>query len=110
MVTVSIKNEYAEILSNFSNLEEAMELAIKRYTLEQITTKIAELKRKSAYYQNKYQIDYLTFCQKIERDEEFINAIENNIDKLWEIDLSDWEFCDQGIKDWTNKLQTILLA
>ncbi len=104
MVTVSIKNEYAEILSNLRNLEEAMELAIKRYTLEQITTKIAELKRKKAYYQNKYQTDYETFCEKIARDEAFINMIENNIDKLWEIDLSDWEFCDQGIKDWTNKL------
>jgi hypothetical protein len=108
MITVSIKNEYAEILSNFGNLEEAMELAIKRYTLEQITSKIAELKRKSADYQNKYQIDYQTFCQKIEQDETFINVIETNIDKLWEIDLSDWEFCEEGIKDWTNKLQSNL--
>lgn len=110
MVTVSIKNEYAEILSNFGNLEEATELAIKRYTLEQITAKIAELKRQASHYQNKYQIDYLTFCQKITQEEAFVHVIENNIDKLWEMDLSDWEFCYKGIEDWTNKLQTILLA
>lgn len=110
MTTIFIKEEYAEILNSFGNLESAIDLALKRYTIEQITAKIAELKQKNLYYQNKYQCDYLTFSQKIETDETFINYVESNIEKLWEIDLSDWEFSDGGIKDWTEKLQTILLV
>ncbi|GBF80805.1 hypothetical protein [Aphanothece sacrum] len=110
MITVSIKDEYAEILSNFGNLESAIDLALKRYTIEQITTKIAGLKQKNLNYQNKYKTDYFTFCQKIQQDETFINYIETKVEKLWEIDLSDWEFSYQGIIDWTVKLQTILLV
>jgi hypothetical protein len=110
MTTISIKDEYAEILSNFGNLESAIDLALKRYTIEQITTKIAELKQKNLNYQNKYRTDYLSFCKKIQQDEAFINYIETHLEKLWEIDLSDWEFAYQGILDWTEKLQAILLA
>jgi hypothetical protein len=110
MTIVSIKEEYAEILNSFGDLESAIDLALKRYTIEQITTKILEFKQKNIYFENKYQRDYLSFCQKIQQDENFVNYVENNIEKLWEIDLSDWEFSYRGIADWTEKLQTILLV
>jgi hypothetical protein len=110
MTTVVINEEYAEILSKFGNLESAIDLAVKRYTIEQITAKIAELNQKNLNYQKKYQTDYLTFCQKIQEDEHFLAQVETHIDKLWEIDLSEWEFCYQGILDWTEKLQNILLV
>ncbi|OBQ42086.1 MAG: hypothetical protein AN485_00110 [Anabaena sp. MDT14b] len=110
MVTVSIKDEYIEVLSALGDLQESMDLALKQYTLDKIAVKIAELRQRDINYQEKYQIDYSTFCQKIYEDEDFIQKIENSVDKTWEIDLADWEFCHKGVEDWIQKLQTILLT
>ncbi|PZV25183.1 MAG: hypothetical protein DCF12_16265 [Snowella sp.] len=110
MVNIAIKEDYAEILGSFGDLQSAINLAVQRYTIEKITTKIAELKQKNFDYEIKYHSDYPTFCQKIQHDEKFIAYLEDKVEKLWEIDLSDWEFSYRGITDWTEKLQTILLA
>ncbi|MBE9239066.1 hypothetical protein PN497_08030 [Sphaerospermopsis kisseleviana CS-549] len=110
MVTVSIKDEYIEVLSALGDLQESMDLALKQYTLDKIAVKIAELRHRDIKYQEKYQLDYSRFCQKIYEDEEFLQQIENSVDKTWEIDLADWEFCHKGVEDWIEKLQTILLT
>lgn len=109
MVTVPIKDEYAEILAALGDLQTAIDLALQRYTLEQITTKIAELRKRDAQYRAQYGLDYTTFAQRIATDETFVRDIETRVNKLWEIDLADWEFCSKGIEDWTHKLQAILL-
>jgi hypothetical protein len=44
MATVSIQDEYAEILTAFGELQSAIDLALKRYAIEQITTKADELR------------------------------------------------------------------
>ena len=54
MVTVSIKDEYAEILTVFGELQDALDLALKRYTIEQIVTKVDELRQRDALYQATY--------------------------------------------------------
>ena len=109
MATVSIKDEYVEVLTAFGDLQAAIDLALQRYTIEQITTKVAELRQKDAAYRAKYSLDYPTFVQRIAKDEAFVNQVEAKVNKMWEVDLADWEFCYEGIKDWTQKLQIILL-
>jgi len=108
MINIAIKEDYAEILGSFGDLQSAINLAVQRYTIEKITTKIAELKQKNFDYEIKYQFDYPTFCQKIQQDEKFIAYLEGKVEKLWEIDLSDGEISYRGITYWTEKLQTIL--
>src|SRR5437867_13104686 len=110
MVTVSIKDAYAEVLTAFGELQEAIDLALKRYTIEQITAKVDELRQRDAMYRAKYGRDYPTFAHGVAGDEQLVNHIEARVDKMWEIDLADWEFCYKGIQDWIQKLQTILLA
>jgi hypothetical protein len=110
MINIEVKEDSAEILGSFGDLQSAINLAVQRYTIEKITTKIAELKQKNLDYEIKYQVDYPTFFQKIQEDEDFISYLEDKVEKLWEIDLSDWEFSYRGITDWTVKLQVILLA
>lgn len=110
MDTVVIKNKYAEILSAFAaDLQSAVDLALQRYSIELITSKVAELRETDAVFQNKYGCDYPTFSRRIAEDEKFLIKIEENVSKLWEIDGADWEFCHKGIEDWTGKLQTILM-
>ena len=110
MVTVSIKDEYAEVLTAFGELQDAIDLALKRYTIEQITAKVDELRQRDAMYQAKYGRDYPTFAQCVAQDETFVRHVESHVNNMWEVDLADWEFCYKGTQDWMKKLQTILLA
>lgn len=105
MDTVIIKNKYAEVLSAFvDDLQSAVDLALQRYSIDLITSKLTELQEKDVVFQDKYGCDYPTFIRRIAEDEEFVISIEGNVSKLWEIDLADWEFCHKGIEDWTIKL------
>jgi hypothetical protein len=55
-------------------------------------------------------MDYPTFTQRMTEDELFSEQVEAKVNKMWEFDLADWEFCYKGVQDWTQKLQTILLT
>lgn len=110
MTTIAVRDKYVETLKAFGNLEDAVNLALQRYTIEQITAKMADLRHRDAAYQAKYGMSYPVFSQRAGSDETFVNTIESTISKTWEIDLADWEFCYQGVQDWTRKLQAILLT
>lgn len=109
MANITINNKFTEILASFGDVQESVNLAVQRYTIEQITTKINELRQKDEAYQKKYGVEYTQFATRTSEDEDFINQIETNISKTWEIDLTEWEFAHKGVEDWSNKLQDILL-
>ncbi|MFZ1473083.1 MAG: hypothetical protein WAV79_09145 [Anaerolineae bacterium] len=104
MMTVAIRDKYVEVLRPFGSLEDAVNLALQRYAIEQVTTKIAELRRRDVVYQEKYGMRYPAFVEYVGRDETFVEMIERTISKTWEIDLADWEFCHHGMQDWTRGL------
>lgn len=109
MTTVTVQNKFTEILASFGDVQESVNAAVQRYTIEQITNKITELRRKDEEFQKKYGLEYSAFAKRASEDEEFIKTVETNICKTWEVDLADWEFCHKGVEDWTKKLQDILL-
>ena len=109
MTTVTVQDKFTEILASFGDLQESVNAAVQRYTIEQITTKINELRRRDESYQKKYGLDFSTFAKRTGADEEFVKTVETNISKTWEADFADWEFCHEGVEDWTKKLQDILL-
>jgi len=109
MVTVPIQDKFIEILTAFGDLQESVNVALQRYTIEQITAKITELRRKDEEYKTRYGLDYVAFAKRTSEDVDFVQQVESQISKVWEVDLADWEFCHKGIEDWTRKLQDILL-
>ena len=109
MVTVPIQDKFIDILTSFGDLQESVNVAVQRYTIEQITTKITELRHKDEEYKTLYGLDYSAFAKRTSEDVDFVQQVEANISKTWEVDLADWEFCHKGIEDWTRKLQDILL-
>jgi hypothetical protein len=109
MATVAIPEKYVEVLSVLGDVQTAVDLALQRYTIEQVTARIAQLRQRDQGYQAKYGMDYPTFTQRIAHDEAFVHEIETTISPLWKQDLADWEFCMEGIKDWTQTLQLLLL-
>ena len=110
MATVAVQDKFAEVLTTFGDLQEGVDAALQRYTIDQIGTKITELRRRNTEYQSRYGLEYPDFSRRVAEDEEFVRYVETNINKMWELDLADWEFCYKGIEDWTRKLQDILLT
>ena len=108
MVTIAVQDKFVEVLTAFGNLQESVDVALQRYTIEQVSTKISELRRRNSEYQTRYGLDFPAFSQHIAEDEKFVQNVESKINKMWEADLADWEFCYKGIADWTRKLQDIL--
>ncbi|QTA81872.1 Uncharacterized protein dnl_42260 [Desulfonema limicola] len=105
-----IKNNYKEVLQSFGkDLQSAVDTALQKYLIDLITSKIAELRKKELIFEAKYKCDYKSFSQRISEDDEFVIYTEQNVNKMWEIELAEWEFSHKGIDDWTKKLQNILL-
>ena len=109
MTTVTVQNKFTEILASFGDVQESVNAAVQRYTIDQVTTKITELRRKDEEFQKKYGLDFSAFTKRTSEDEEYVKTVEANINKSWEADLVEWEFCHKGVEDWTKKLQDILL-
>ena len=109
MTTVTVQNKFTEILASFGDVQESVNAAVQRYTIDQVTTKITELRRKDEEFQKKYGLDFSAFAKRTSEDEEYVKTVEANIIKTWEADLVEWEFCHKGVEDWTKKLQDILL-
>ena len=109
MTTVSVQDKFTEILAFFGDLQESVNAALQRYTIDQITTKINELRHRDEEYKKKYGLEYFAFSKRMAEDEDFLKNVESGISKTWEVDLSEWEFCHKGSDDWTKKLQDILL-
>lgn len=105
-----IKNKYSEVLYSFGkDLQSAVDTALQKYLIDLITSEIAKLRKQELILEAKYQSDYESFLRCISENEDFLIHIENNISKLWENDIAEWEFYHKGIDDWTRKLQSILL-
>lgn len=107
MMTIPVQEKYVNVLTTFGDIHTVIDTAVRRYTLERITTKITELRQRDVSYQAKYGMEFPQFAKRTAEDEAFVTHIETTISKLWENDFADWEFCYKGVQDWTRTLQSI---
>jgi len=89
MTTVAIQDKFVETLTAFGNLQESVDTALQRYTIEQISSKITELRRRDVEYKTKYGMTYLDFSRRVGEDEAFVQYVEREVNKMWELDLAD---------------------
>ena len=109
MITVSVEDKYVETIKPFTDIQTATNIALKRYIIDLVSTKLMEFSKKNINYNKKYNLDFETFSEKIISDENYISQLEQQKDfKNWETDLMDWEFNYKGINDWNRKLKNIL--
>lgn len=109
MLTITVTDQYAQALSALGDVETAVKEALQRYTVEQITGKIAQLLHRDRTFQSKYGMPYRDFAMRVATDEAYVRELEASFEPLWELDLAEWEFCAKGVEDWTQTLQAILL-
>ena len=108
-VQVAIQDKFAAGSCAFGRLGQAIDIALRRYAIEQIASKVTELQRRDQEFARRYGCDYETFKSRSACDAQFIAEVERNISKTWELDLAEWQFCHEGACDWTQRLQEILL-
>ena len=58
MMNVPVQEKYVNVLTAFGNIQAAIDTAVRRYTLKQITAKITELRQQDKAYQAKYEMAY----------------------------------------------------
>ncbi|NVM57709.1 MAG: hypothetical protein HWN51_06285 [Desulfobacterales bacterium] len=104
-MVVTIEDELVSALEAFGGLQEATSIALRRYAVEIIGDKIASLRAKDKEWEEKYGCD--SFVERISNDLEFVTKLHRE-HPIWEADLIDWEFCHEGVKDWTQELEKIL--
>ncbi len=110
MGTVVVREKYLSALSPFGDLQTSVDLALERYTIEQIAERLAELRHRDAQYRAKFGFDYPDFARRIASDETFVREVETRITKTWEADLADWEFCYEGSREWAHRLHKARLG
>ena len=76
---------------------------MQNLTAEQIRFKIVELNQRDTAYAQKYGMSYESFMQNLSAID-FVEKVEAEITKIWEIDLINWEFCHEGVQDWVRAL------
>ncbi len=107
---VEIRDNLLETLESLGDVEQAVDTALRRYTVEQILDKIAELQAEDRQWQEKYGCDYETFSEQMATDEVFHSHVEQNINSQWEADLIHWEFAHEGVEDWRRHLETLFAS
>ena len=75
MTTVSVQDKFTEILAFFGDLQESVNAALQRYTIDQITTKINELRHRDEEYKKKYGLEYFAFSKRMAEDEDFVKPL-----------------------------------
>lgn len=108
MVSVLIRDKYIETLGTLGDLRAVVDLALDRYTIEEITVKVSTLKKCQTSYEEKYRISFAEMNERVKYDERFVRTVEQEIGPTWEADLLEWEFCVNGIQDWTERLQALI--
>jgi hypothetical protein len=108
-MVVTIEDKLVSALERFGDLQETTNVALRRYAVEMIGDKIASLRAKDKEWEKKYGCDYDSFVEKISNDLEFVARLHRE-HPTWEAELIDWEFCHEGVKDWTQELERILAS
>ena len=106
MITFAIDQKYVDVLNALGNVNDMLEEAVRRYTIEQIASEIARYRREVAQFEAIYGMTYNVFCDKITAEKGFARTVEIEY-PMWEADLNAWEFYAEGLKTWLGRLERI---
>lgn len=109
MASIAIREIYLETLHSLGDVNEEVEAAIRRHTVERISDKIASLRTEDRQWEEKYGCSYEVFREKTSSDPDFVERLHRE-QPTWELDAAHWEFCHKGVQDWTQELQRILTS
>jgi hypothetical protein len=106
MSMVMVSKKYADILAPLGDVEQTVDEALRRYTVERIGQRIAELRRQIRPWEEKYGCTYEVFYARVTGDEEYVAHLRQG-HPTWERDFQQWEFYVEEMREWIARLESI---
>lgn len=106
-----IEKSYLDTLRLFGEVNELVnELvneAVEQYLTNRIIERIKLAREKVRKYDGTCGTNYATFSQRVQLDEGYHNQVDQD-NPLWEQDTLEWMYWDEEVRDWTERLESIL--
>ena len=107
MATVALAERDLNTLQVFGDVEKLVDQAVEKYLIDRIVKRIRIARSKVAEYERTYDgQDYAAFSRRIQLDEDCYDQV-RQATPLWEQDMLVWEYWDQEVQEWTDKLSNI---
>ena len=75
MTTVVINSKYADILAPLGDVQQVVDEAVRRYAVEKLGERIAELRRALRPFEERYGCTYEVFYARLTTDEAFVTGL-----------------------------------
>lgn len=96
---VTVSPRYTEILAPLGNVQRAVDEAVRRYTIEEVSDLLAQLRREIRRYEEQFGCRYEVFYTRITTDEAFVTGLREQ-HSTWERDFHQWEFYAEELREW----------
>jgi len=106
-LNLELDDGLVEVLRSLGNLEEIIQFALKRYSVDESSKRTEELKKEITAWEMKYNMSYDQFHAKIVDDEQFLDNL-NQQHPMWEADFMYWESQQREFDQWMKRLEAIL--
>jgi hypothetical protein len=101
-----INSKYADILAPLGDAQQAVDEAVRRYAVEKIGERIAELRHATRSFEERYGCTYEVFYAHITTDEDFVAGL-REANSTWERDFHEWEFYVEELREWLDRLEQL---
>jgi hypothetical protein len=75
VASISVREVYLEALHSLGDVNEEIKAAIRRYTVERISDKIASLRAEEQRWEEKYGCSYEDFRERTSSDPDFVERL-----------------------------------
>jgi len=106
MPTVTVSKKYTDILAPLGDVQQAVDEALRHYTVDKIGQRIAELQREVRHWEEIYNCPYEVFYARVTADEDYVAGLRAE-HPTWERDFQQWEFYTEELREWIAHLESI---
>ena len=106
MTTVAINSKYVDILAPLGDVQQVVDEAVRRYAVEKLGERLAELHRAMRPLEDRYGCPYEVFYARVTADEDFVAGL-REVSPTWERDFHTWEFYVEELREWLNRLEQL---
>jgi hypothetical protein len=106
MTTVAINSKYVDILTPLGDVQQAVDEAVRRYAVEKLGERLAELRHTLRPFEERYGCPYEVFYARVTTDEDFVAGL-REVNPTWERDFHTWEFYVEELREWLNRLEQL---
>ena len=85
MTTLAINAKYADILAPLGDVQQVVDEAVRRYAVEKLGERIAEVRRALRPFEERYGCPYEVFSARVTTDEDFAAGLREG-NPTWECD------------------------